>query len=168
MSTTVTGSIKVTANVNDAKASPPSVSTPVDTIELTEIFTILAGTGASKADLCYRGSLTVTAGGSTSLDLSGSLTNAFGETLTFSSIKAIIIKNKSTADSIVASFDDSNAFASACDGNITILVGGIFVLMTDTHATGYAVTAGTGDILTLDASAAGANVDVDIIILGND
>lgn len=56
-------------------------------------------------------------------------------------------------------------FAAASDALAGLKPGGLF-LFTDPSAPGLAVTAGTGDLLTISNSGAGTSVTYDIVIVG--
>jgi hypothetical protein len=62
--------------------------------DLTELvdFGLTSGTGAGAADLMFTDTRTLAASGTENLDLAGSLTDAFGATLTFVELRAVVIK----------------------------------------------------------------------------
>jgi hypothetical protein len=114
---------------------------------------------------------TVFAGGTSTtenLDLAGALTNAFGQTITFTKIKALaIVAAAGNTNDVVVGGASSNGFVSPfgdATDKIKIRPGGMF-LITAPDATGFAVTAGTGDIL-LVANVGGTPVTYDVVIAG--
>jgi hypothetical protein len=138
---------------------------------------LATGTGAAQADRLYRATRTLAATTGEDLDLAGSLTDAFGATLTFARVKGILIKlNTTTAGytlqvggsaSVTGATATSNQFinwvASATD--IINVRGGGFLLLWSNDATGYAVTASTGDLLKIYNPNA-ASITYDIILIG--
>lgn len=128
-----------------------------------------SGTGANQASDIFQDNRTIAASSSENLDLSGTLTNAFGVTLNFTKIKAIIIHaNSANTNNVQVGGAASNAFvnwvADATD-IINIRPGGTLILVAP-DATGYGVTASTGDILKVANSSSGTSVNYDVIILG--
>lgn len=127
--------------------------------------TLADGTGADQANQVYQDLATLAADQIVSYDLAGGLTDEFGGTVTFTKIKTIMLLNTSTTASVLAigggtggngtnAFDTwcrSQAGAGAGDGSERVLVGpgGVFLLYRP-DVTGYAVTAGTGDILIIE------------------
>jgi len=128
------------------------------------------GTAAGQASQQFYDSRTLTASATENLDLAGSLTNAFGTTLTFAKIKAIAVKasaSNNASNSVQVARGSSNGvplFLAASDG--VALQPGAWFLFVD--PTGVTVTAGTGDILTITNSAGTNSVVYEIWILGTD
>lgn len=134
------------------------------------------GTGASAARYMYAATLTISASSSTNLDLAGTLTDLWGNTITFTKVKVIYVKNTTTtaATSIRVGGATSAGFAnwigSAGTFNtdapyVSVRNGGAFLLAC-TDATGYAVTATTADILKITNDDSGASATVDVFIAG--
>lgn len=131
--------------------------------------TLANGTGAGQADLLWTDNRTLAASASESLDLAGTLTGAFGATLTFARVKALIIRaaDGNTNDLLVGGAA-SNGFASWVGDptdKVKIKPGGTFALIAP-GATAYPVTAGTGDLLQVANSGAGTSVTYDVVIIG--
>jgi hypothetical protein len=144
-----------------------SASDPV-IFDWTQLFS--NGTGANQASQQFYDSRTLSASATENLDLAGSLTNAFGQTITFTKVKAIAVKASSgnTNDVQVqrASSNGVPIFMAASDG--VQLTPGAFFVMAFPNANGVAVTGGTGDLLTITNSAGGSSVTYEIWILGVD
>ena len=108
---------------------------------------------------------TLPAGGSQSYDLAGGIVDHFGNLRTLSTVKAIVVRNLSTAlNAILEVGGGSNAFASwlgASGDVVTVNPSGLFLKYEPLVA--YGVTAGTGDILTLSSDAV---TQYDIAIVG--
>ncbi len=94
------------------------------------------------------------------------LTDPFGTTLIFAKVKVIIIENLSTARTLTVGgatdYPLVNWVGSATD-TIKIPPGGFFAICAP--GAGYAVTAGTGDLLKI-ANDAGTSCIYNIIIIG--
>lgn len=128
------------------------------------------GTGANQAQKVFSDTRTISASSSESLDLAGVLTDAFGATLTFAEIKALIIKAAvGNTNDVIVGGAASNAWVGhvgdATD-TITVKPGGTLCLIAP-NAAGYAVVASTGDILKVANSGGTTGVTYDIIIIGN-
>lgn len=132
-------------------------------------FVFTHGTGANQVGSVFTDTRTLAASGSEDLDLSGVLTDAFGAAIAFTRIKGLIVKAApgNTNDVIVGgngSAPCASFFGDATD-TLRVKPGGMVALMAP-NATGYAVTPGTADLLTLANSGAGTSVTFDILILG--
>jgi hypothetical protein len=112
--------------------------------------TLTSGTAASQADLLYTAQVTVAASGTQDFDLAGSLADAFGATLTFARVKMVIMVPDST--NTASGFKvglGSNPFLGWFGGTLpteSVDKTGVF-FKSRTDVTGWAVTAGTADIL---------------------
>ncbi len=129
---------------------------------------LTSGTGADQADLMFADTRTLAASATENLDLAGSLTDAFGATLAFAKIKAIIVQAAAAnTNDVVVGGAASNAFTGPLGGTdptVAARPGGAIVLFAP--ATGWTVTAGTGDILKVANSSSGTSVTYSIVIIG--
>lgn len=128
--------------------------------------TLANGTGADQANQVWSDTRTLSSGSNETLDLSGSLTNAAGESVTFTKVKLLYVRNKGTTTLTVGGAA-SNGFISpfgASTDTLNVRAGGVAVLFAP-DATGYAAAAGTADQLKV-TNAAGASCDYDIAIIG--
>jgi hypothetical protein len=128
------------------------------------------GTGDGQTDLAFTDTRTLSASATENLDLAGGLTDALGNTLTFASIKAlIVVAAAGNTNDVVVGGAASNAWAApfgdATDA-VKVPPGGVLVLA-DFGATGFAVTAGTGDILKVANGGSGTPVSYDLLIVGD-
>ncbi len=125
------------------------------------------GTGSSQADRIFTDQRTLAASGTENLDLAGALTDAFGATITFATIKAVIITaaagNTNDVQVTRPAANGAPLFIAASDG-IALKPGYAFAWFGS--GAGVAVTAGTGDLLTVTNSAGGTPVTYDIVIIG--
>jgi hypothetical protein len=126
------------------------------------------GTGAGQADKIFHDTRTVNASTNDDLDLAGVLVDGLGNTITFARIKAMIFSSAAAnAQNFSIGGAAANQFVNwvgAATHTITMTPGGLFVL-TAPGATGFAVTAGTGDLLRV-ANGAGVAITYDVILIG--
>lgn len=129
---------------------------------------LTTGTGANQADKLWSNTSTIAASGTDSIDLAGSLTDAFGAALTFARIKAVVVVaatgNTNNVNVTRPASNGAPLFLAAGDG-IAVRPGGMFCWVCS-DATGVAVTAGTGDLVDIVNSAGGTSVSYDIAIVG--
>lgn len=126
------------------------------------------GTGADNAKEMWTDTRTLTASATENLDLVGVLTDVFGNTLTFTKIKALIVKADAANTNDVMVGGHATAAASTFFGDATdkarVRPGGM-VAFVSPDATGYAITA-TTDLLTITNSAGSTSVIYTIIVIG--
>jgi len=133
------------------------------TVSLTD------GTGASQADMVFADQRTLAASTAEDLDVSGgALVDAFGATFTIAELKVLMVcaAAANTNDVVVGGDANSVPFLDTAAATLSVRPGGCFQLA-DPSAAGIAVTAGTGDIIQIENSAAGTSVTYDIIIVGS-
>lgn len=161
------GSTTIAVNVAASLVNALDLGSGSAPSNLRETYTFTNGVGANQAGNVFADQRTTDDTGE-SLDLAGGLTNAFGETITFTAIKAIVIRAASTNTlNVVVGAGGVNSLINwVGDASDTIIVrpGGTFALIAS-DADGYGVTAGTGDLLKVAASATGS-VTYDIILIG--
>lgn len=160
-------SATIKAGIQASQTNVLDLGTATFPLSVLESLSLTDGTGADQADRIFSDERTLAASASEDLDLSGSLTNAFG-TVTFARIKAVlVIADSGNTNNVNVSRPASNGvplFLAASDG-IGVRPGGV-LLWACTDATGVAVTAGTGDLLTIANSSSGSAVTYRIIIIG--
>jgi hypothetical protein len=132
------------------------------------------GTGAGKAQKLFVDQVTIAGASTQSYDLSGSLTDPLGATVTFSNVKGIYVQHTtSTATGLLQVYGN---FTQASPGTTQPLVGssakinvkpmGCLLLTTGTTiAAGYTVTNSSADVITLDNQDA-ASVVVKVAVFG--
>lgn len=165
MARTLTGTIRAAFGLDyrgDADLGSQQAKLP-----FADDINIASGNGSGQANLCFFDKRTIAGSGSESLDLAGVLTDAFGQTLTFTRIKAIMIRaDAGNAGNIVVGGAPSNGFvgpfADATD-KARIAAGDVFLVTN--MAAGWTVTAATGDLLLIANSGASA-ATYDIAIIG--
>ena len=134
---------------------------------LAKVMALASGTGADQADRVFTDRRTLSASATEDLDLAAALTDAFGASITFAKIKAvIIIAAAGNTNDVQVTRPASNGvplFMAASDG-IALKPG--YALAWFGGGTGVTVTAGTGDLITVTNSAGGTPVTYDVVIIG--
>ena len=132
--------------------------------------TLAIGTGADQSNRQWHDQRTLAASGTDNLDLSGGLTDGFGASLVFARVTCILIENTTTTAGYTlqvggaASNPISTIFANTSD--ILIIGPGGIQLLWNPSAAGYAITAGSADVLKVYNPSAG-NVTYNITIIGS-
>jgi hypothetical protein len=142
-----------------------AVSAPLD---INRQFNFADGVGLNAANRIWSDTRTIAASGTDSLDLAGSLSDAFGSTFTLARVKALMVAASPNNSNNVVVGAGSNAWSTWVGGTnptVTVRPGGMLLVVAP-DATGYAVTAGTGDILQIANSGAGSSVTYDVIVMG--
>lgn len=122
------------------------------------------GSGAGEVNLVHEAAGTLAAGGTVTFDLDN-ITSIWGAgTVQFASVKGLWIRNRN-ANTSAATISLSGDFLSTNGLDAVIRpAGGVHYWCDD--ATGYAVTAGTGDEITLTNDSATSAVTYEILIIG--
>jgi hypothetical protein len=128
------------------------------------------GTAAGKADKVFSDRRTLAASATEDLDLAGVLLDAFGAAITFARVKGLLIAAAAgNTNNVVIGAAASNPWSTllSATGTVVLRPGAFLAVGTGVaDATGYAVTAGTGDLLKIANSGAGTSVTYDIHIIG--
>jgi hypothetical protein len=137
-------------------------------LDYSSTIALASGTGANQADKIFADQRTLAASATENLDLAGVLSDPLGAALTFARIRAILVKaasaNSNNVNVIREATNGVPLFVAAGAG-LAVAPGGLFLGVAP-DATGVAVTAGTGDLLTFTNSAAGSSVTYDVVIIG--
>jgi hypothetical protein len=164
----VSASLSMAATVQQTKAL--DLTTVSDPLQFRRAVQLSTGTAAGQADKVFHDRRTLAASAAEDLDLAGVLSDAFGAALTFVRVKGLFIAAAAAnVNNVVVGADATNPWAALLNatGTITLRPGASFAAFAGAaDGTGYAVTAGTGDILQVANSGAGTGVDYDIIIVG--
>ena len=135
---------------------------------------LATGTGDQQADLFWSDSRSCTVSAPDLLDLEGAnlhagytaLTSNFGATLTFAKVKVLAIYNKDTTRDLRVGADALHPWFAWCDAATDYMViPPLGVRLLTAPKAGFAVTAGTGDLLKIVPSADVATA-YDIVIIG--
>jgi hypothetical protein len=161
--------VNVTLKIDSMLLKALDLDTATDPLLISILSTLSNGTASGNASQQWHDTRTLTASATEDLDFAGSLTNAFGVTLTFAKIKLILVR-AATGNTNDVQFQRATAngvplFMAALDG-IALGPGEWFVYFSPT--TGKTVTAGTGDLFTVTNSAGGTSVSYDIVVIGTD
>lgn len=137
-------------------------------LDLLTTINLANGTGANAANQVWSDTRTLAASGSENLDLAGALTDAFGATITFTKIKAILIKAApGNTNNVVIGAEATNPWVGLLNstGTITLRPGAGFMAWAP-DSTGMAVVASTGDLIKVVNSAGTTGVDYTIVVIG--
>ena len=162
--TTLNARVQLNVTANHTKTS--GLVTGKDRLEkvFEQLFT--SGTGSGMADTLFHDERTLTDGSSEDLDIVGTLTDLFKDTVNLIKVKALIIKNTSTTQTLSVGGASATQFLSWV-GSATDLVkippGGVMALY---NPAGYTAAGGTADKLKI-LNSAGAACIYDIIIIGS-
>ena len=140
---------------------------PAATLERVVTQALSSGAGLNQADRMFSDIRTIGATTNDDLDLAGSLTDAFGVTVTFARLKMIFVQNPATNTGNVEIGGATNpmvGYVGDATDKILIPPGGFALLVAPT-ATGWAVTATTGDILRI-RNAGSTSQDIPVILIG--
>jgi hypothetical protein len=134
--------------------------------------TLANGIAVGQADKVFADTRTLAASATENLDLAGGvLLDPLGTALTFVKVKALIVAAAAgnTNDVIVGGDVTNTFFGSFADETdaVRIRPGTVFAIACGAaDAAGYAVVAGTGDLLKILNGGAGTPVTYDVIIIG--
>lgn len=130
-----------------------------------------SGAGAGKADRIFADTRTLAASATETLDLAGSLTDAYGTTTSFARVKFILVSAAAAnTNSVIVGANASADWVGLLNaaGTITLRPGATFAAMSGSaDATGMVVTATTADLIKVANSAGSTSVTYDVIIVGN-
>lgn len=168
MATSLSATLKV--NLSASLASTQDIGSASQSIPLALSQAFANGGAANQALYIFQDTRSVAASTDDDIDLAGSLSDAFGNTLTFATIKAIIVSAASTNGGMLELGGDSSTGVAGLFGAtadyINIAPGGFFVI-SNPSAAGYAVTATSADILRISNADSGAAASYNIIIIGD-
>jgi hypothetical protein len=158
----------ITARIEAALTNTMDLGTGVTSVDEHIRQSWASGTGDDQGDIIWHDQRTIAASANEDLDLAGVLADAYGNTLTFVELKAVLIKAASdNTNNVRLTRPAANGvplFLAASDG-IDVTPGGVF-LWTSPADGGVTVTAGTGDLLNVANSSSGSTVTYDIILIG--
>lgn len=169
MAVSVTGSIRLLSSIKDERTAVTGATNEVGVrnAALDAAWLVASGTAAGLADKVWSDTRVVTTGATDSLDLAGTLTDAFGSVVTFVKIRAIIFSAASTNTTTLTISRVATAgvplFAADGDAIAPLSAGGFFCWADP--AAGLTVTATTDDILSI-VNSAGASATYSITVVG--
>ncbi|MEV0149107.1 MULTISPECIES: hypothetical protein [unclassified Nonomuraea] len=149
--------------------SPLDLTTGSAPLSFARQVSFADGVGLNQANRIWSDERTLAASANEDLDLAGTLTDPFGVAITLARVKALFVAaSAANANNVVIGAAASNAFVGpfgAATHTLAVRPGGLLAL-TAPDATGYAVTAGTGDLLRVANSGAGSSVTYQIVVIG--
>lgn len=144
--------------------SSADMATPTAAFDTSHRKTLTSGVAAGQADFYWSDERTVTTGATDSIDVAGALTSLLGGTVTFARIKGIRLRNSNAAAtanttnlSLTRPASNGVPIFDAASDAITIGPDGE-ILLSNPTAAGWAVTAGTGDLISVINSAGASAV----------
>jgi hypothetical protein len=117
------------------------------------------------AAIVYHGKLTVAAGNNQSLDLSGVLTDSFGNLVTFAKVYAVLVSNLNTITGNALEIGNSNFSTWLGTATDKIKIGPKGCLLLSSPVDGYVVTNSTGDTFKI-ANPGATAIDCSVLIVG--
>jgi len=161
-------SASITVNLKAKQTGANDLGTPNFEPSLAAALSFTGGTLANQVDRMFFDERTVGAASNDDIDLAGALIDAYGATITFAEIAAILIVASASNANLLSIGGGSNPWITwliATGDGVKVPPGGVF-LLAGPDGTGLgAVTAGTGDILRI-GNAGGAPCTFKIAILG--
>lgn len=158
----------VLARIKATQTSALDLGTGTFPATLEHTLTLASGTAANQADLLFSDTRTLAASATEDLDLAGSLTDAFGATLTMVEVVAVLITAAAgnTNNVIVGDATSPVPLFGGTNPTFSVKPGGAF-MVTAPNASGlFTVGAGTTDDLKLTNSSSGTSVTYSVMILG--
>lgn len=162
-------SANIDVNIRGTLLGSNDLGSPNMPFELVDRTTFTPGTGNGQANIVFADTRTIAASSNDDLDLAGVLSAVFGGTITFATIRAIMVRAAAAnTNNVVIGAAASNQFVGPFGAatHTVILRPGDEFLITNRNA-GWSVTAGTGDLLRIANSGSGTPVVYDIIIIGS-
>ncbi|MEV4059726.1 hypothetical protein [Nonomuraea dietziae] len=149
--------------------SPLDLTTVAAPLSFARQVSLTDGAGLNQANRLWSDERVLAASANEDLDLAGTLADPFGAAITFARVKALLVAaSPANANNVVIGGAASNQFVGpfgAGTHTLAVRPGGLLAL-TAPDATGYAVTAGTGDLLRVANSGAGSSVTYQIVVVG--
>lgn len=141
---------------------------PNQRVMIEKALAFVAGTAAvNQANILYADTRTLAASANEDLDLTGTLSDAFGGSITAAEVVAIFV---AAAPGNTNSVNVTRPVANGFIGPFLAAGDGVSVKPGEWQAfvsqSGWAVTAATGDLLNVANSGAGTPVTYDIVIIG--
>lgn len=126
------------------------------------------GTGAGQADRLYANTLLIAGGGNTVITFT-SMTDFFGNTVSFLRMKLLYIRLASGGASSISVGNATNPIVnwiSSGTATVKIMSGGLLFLVAPVDAVGYPITAATADQLKILNNDGANAASVDICVMG--
>jgi hypothetical protein len=127
------------------------------------------GTGADQVQQVYQQTITIAAGGSAALDLAG-LTDAFGQPLTFATVKLLHLEAAAeNTNAVVVGGAATNTFLGpfGAAAHTIAVPPGCALHIDHRAASGWTVSAGTGAVLQIANGGSGSSVTCNLTLAGD-
>ncbi len=161
----LSGKFQVSANFDESLAQ--DLGQRLFQCRKSSLIALLDGSGAGQANKIYADSVSVAQSINTDLDLSGALAGAFG-TVVFTAIKGILIAAGSANPGNLTVGNVTNGITSpfgAATHSQIIAPGGVYANI-NPSAAGFAITAGTADLLRIASAATAGTYTFDVVVVG--
>jgi hypothetical protein len=157
----------ISLSIDATLTGAADLGTPKQRVLIEKALSFVPGTAATdEANILFADSRTLAASANEDLDLAGVLTNAFGATIAAAEVVAIFISAaEGNTNSVSVTRPASNGFAGpflAAGDGVSVKPGEFTFFASQS---GWAVTAGTGDLINVANSGAGTSVTYDIVII---
>lgn len=163
--------MSLSANISLAIAAKETkngdIQSGSSSVNYSKVLQLLNGTGAGQANKMFSDQRTLAASASETLDLDGSLLDAFGVAIAFSSIKAVVfVASESNLDNIAigGGANPFLSFVGDASDELILPPGGLIVLAAP--GDGFSVTASTADGLDVTNLDAVNAATYDVILIG--
>jgi len=161
--------VQVALSIQGLFANSLDVGSAQYPVSFSPTHNLTDGTGANQAKQLWTDTRTLTASASENLDLAGVLVDAFGNVITFTKLKAIVvIADAANVNDVVIGNHATAAclmFFGAAAHTAAIKPGGMLVAVAPDN-NGFPVTATTADMLKVLNGGAGTSVTYTIAIIG--
>ena len=170
MANTFNGQITISQQLKFSSTLDAGSDTAIHIVDENAITKFTDGEAANQAEVMFRDTRTLAASATEDLDLSGTtLQDAFGIDIAFTSVKVMIVEAAAANTNNVlvggAAATQWSAWAGDATDVVVVEPGGTFVILSPSAA-GYAVGAGTTDLLKVANSSGGTSVDYTITLIG--
>ena len=138
-------------------------------LSVAKAFVLSTGVGAGQANMLWFDTRTILASADDDLDLSGGLTDGFGQPAPFARVKAMYVyADPDNINDIRVGGGGVNSFSSwlGDDTDVVTLTPGGLLLLATADPVAYVVTPAIGDILRITNAAGGSSVVYDIVLFG--
>lgn len=160
-------SANISLSIVAKESNNGDLSKTLNTINKAVANSFTDGTAANQANKAFSDKRPLAASASETLDLAAGLTDAFGQSITFASVKAMAFIASETNQGAITIGGGSNAFASfmgSATDSLVLAPGGMIVLTAPDA--GYAVTADTGDSIDVTNDDGVNAAEYDVVLIG--
>lgn len=156
-------------SVRAAMAESLDLKNRQSALAFSRSLSLLNGVGASQVDKVWDDIRTIAISGTDDIDLSGSLTDAFGAALSFARVKGLFVAaDAGNTNNVVVGAAAATQWVGpfgAATHTVAVRPGGFFGIAC-ADATGWPVVNAASDLLRIANSGAGTAVTYSIVILG--